>query len=154
MTVKASAAGYDDATQTLTLSADRPGFALEMNPSAATVDERYDDTVTATSPICDGLDSTTRLPCRKYLIALHAEGRVESVLNWDDRLEVSSALALEVVRETPTGPQQIGVSRVTEGNPNREEVIATLPPGLYSVRVLYQRDLGPQAFVLTVRHPK
>jgi hypothetical protein len=29
-----------------------------------------------------------------------------------------------------------------------------LPPGIYSVRVLYQRPLGPQAFILTMSHPR
>jgi hypothetical protein len=41
---------------------------------------------------------------------------------------------------------------VTQGNPNREQVTAAVPAGIYIVRVLYQRPLGPQAFILTMNH--
>ena len=70
-------------------------------------------------------------------------------------IAVSSALALELVREPGTNQDdRIALNYVTQGNPNREQVIAAVPAGIYIVRVLYQRPLGPQAFNLTMNHPR
>ena len=89
------------------------------------------------------------------MIALHSRGSVDVVLTWDDGANFQSALAIVLIREPGTGPSdRIGESRVTQGNPNREEIIATLPAGLYTVRVLYQRQTGRQeSFTLIVRRP-
>jgi hypothetical protein len=155
LTVRTSAAGYDDTLQTLTLTDDRPGFGLQLNPTAASVFEQFNETVSAQDPVCASYEVATRLPCKSYVIALHSAGTVDAVLNWDDDMAVSSALALELVREPGTNQgDSIALSHVTQGNPNREQVIATVPPGIYTVRVLYQRPLGPQAFILTMNHPR
>jgi hypothetical protein len=155
LTLRTSAAGYDDTLQTLTLTVDRQGFGFQLNPTSASVFEQFNETVSDRDPVCASYEVTTRLPCKSYVIALHAAGTVDAVLNWDDSVAVSSALALELVREPGTNQgDQIELSHVTQGNPNREQVIAVLPAGIYSVRVLYQRPLGPQAFILTMNHPR
>jgi hypothetical protein len=155
LTVRTSAAGYDDTLQTLTLTDDRPGFGFQLNPTAASVFEQFNETVSDQDPVCASYEVTSQLPCKLYVIALHSAGTVDAVLNWDDDIAVSSALALELVREPGTNQgDRIAFTHVTQGNPNREQVIATLPPGIYSVRVLYQRRLGPQAFILTMNHPR
>jgi len=155
LTVRTSAAGYDDKLQTLTLTDDRSGFGFQLNPTAASVFEQFDDVVSDQDPVCASYEVATRLPCKSYVIALHSAGTVDAVLNWDDSIAVSSALALELVREPGTNQDdRIALNYVTQGNPNREQVIAAVPAGIYIVRVLYQRPLGPQAFILTMNHPR
>jgi hypothetical protein len=155
LTVRSSAHGYDDTFHTLTLSADRSGFGFVLSPTNAVVSARHADVVSDQDTVCPSFEISTRLPCKKYSIALHSAGTVDAVLNWDDSLSLASALALELVREPGTNPgDRIALNFVTQGNPNREQVIAMLPPGLYSVRVLYQRPLGPQAFILTMTYPR
>jgi hypothetical protein len=155
ITLRSSANGYDDTFLTLTITGDRSGFGFQLNPTNVMVSARHADVVSDQDAVCQNFEVSTRLPCKTYLIALHSAGVVTAVLNWDDAIEVSSALALELVREPGTNQgDRIELNHVTQGNPNREEVIATLAPGLYSVRVLYQRPLGPQAFILTMSHPR
>ena len=155
LTVRTSAAGYDDTLHTLTLTDDRSGFGFQLNPTAASVFEQFSETVSDLDPVCASYEVTTRLPCKSYVIALHSAGTVDAVLNWDDAIAMSSALALELVRDPGTNQgDRIALNYVTQGNPNREQVIASVPPGIYTVRVLYQRPLGPQAFILTMNHPR
>ena len=155
LTLRTSADGYDDTLHTLTLTDDRSGFGFQLNPTATSVFEQFNDVASAQDPVCASYDVATRLPCKSYVIALHSAGTIDAVLNWDDSIEVSSALALELVREPGTNQgDRIALHYVTQGNPNREQVIATVPPGLYTVRVLYQRPLGPQSFILTMTHPR
>jgi len=155
LSVRSSAAGYDDTVHTLTLTADQSGFGFQLNPTAAMVDVQHEGLITGQDVVCASFENSTRLPCKTYLVALHSAGTVTAVLNWDDSINLASALALELVREPGSNQgDQIELNFVTQGNPNREEVSATLPPGLYSVRVLYQRSVGPQAFILTMTHPR
>jgi hypothetical protein len=155
LTVRTSAAGYDDTLQTLTLTNDRSGFGFQLNPTAASVFEQFNAVVSDQDPVCANYEVTTRLPCKSYVIALHSAGTVDAVLNWDDDIDMSSALALELVREPGTNQgDRIALNHVTQGNPNREQVIAAIPAGIYTVRVLYQRPLGPQPFILTMNHPR
>lgn len=149
--VTATVSFTDDVAVSGTLNATRSIGALPSD----VVSVRYDDVSREQDPVCQNFEPATRLPCKIYLVTLHEAGELNAVLNWDDRIEYASALALELVREPGTGAgDQIALNYVTQGNPNREEVIAILQPGLYSVRVLYQRDLGPQPFVLTMTHPR
>ena len=155
LTARSSAAGYDDTLLTLTLTDDRLSFGFQLNPTAAPVFEQFNDVVSGQDATCASYEVSTRLPCKSYVIALHSAGTVDAVLNWDDSINVASALALELVREPGTNQgDRIALNHVTQGNPNREQVIAVVPPGIYTVRVLYQRPLGPQTFILTMTHPR
>jgi hypothetical protein len=155
LTVRSRAAGYDDTLLTLTLTADQFGFGFQLNPTAALVFEQFNDVVSDQDPVCASYEVSTRLPCKSFIIAVHSAGTVDAVLNWADDINLASALALELVREPGTNQgDRIALDHVTQGNPNREQIIAEVEPGIYSVRVIYQRPLGPQAFILTMNRPR
>jgi len=154
MTLRASAANYDDATQTITMTTDRTDIAFQMAPVVQTRNDTFSDTVAPDSPVCQSFNADGRLPCKEYVLSIHGSEVVEAVLRWDDPNPQSWTLALDLEREPGTGQtDRVAISHFSSGN--QEQVSVILPAGaVYTLRVLYQGTLGPQnpqPYTLNVR---
>lgn len=153
-TVRATAGGYQESSQGVTLTANRSAnFGLRPNPQ--TLDNQLEDDVNGGSTVCPDFFTTSRQPCKAYPIPAHNGGRLTAVLTWTGGSSFfpTNDLDLALLKDPRANPEdRVVISR--SATSYQEEISADLTAGvMYYVHVLYNSGSTSQHFTLRITRP-
>lgn len=140
--VRASAAGYEDSTRSVTITGDA-ALTFTLNPTPKMMTTTRNDNLSGGDTTCS--DGTFTKPCRTVALPIHNPGTLSASLDWDVS---SSDLDLTLWR----GSTLIAESKLANGR--HEAVSSSIPSGAsYELRVTYYGGSVITPFRLTVTHP-
>ena len=143
-TVRASAAGYQDATRPVTISADT-ALTLALNPTPAILTTTRSENVSGgDTPCSDGTGDADK-GCKILTLDIHNPGTLEATLEWTNP---TTDLDLTLWR---------GTTRLADSRNEftlKEVVSSSIVTGAtYELRVTYYAGSVITPFKLTVTHP-
>jgi hypothetical protein len=141
-TVRASAAGYEDATRPVTISADT-SLIIPLNPTPAILTVTHTGTVSGGDTRCS--DGEGELGCQILTLDIHNPGTLEATLEWETP---STDLDLTLWRGTTLLANSRGEFVL------KETVSSSIVTGAtYELHVTYYTGSVITPYKLTVKHP-
>lgn len=140
--LRASAAGYQDGTTTVTLDRDVNSITIRVNPSPRQIDETLTGSVSGGDAVCAG-SSLAGAPCKRHSFDVHNGGTISARVGWAGSADVD----LELWRGTTLIASSTSVR-------SSEEVSTNQSGGSnYQIRVVYYSGAAIANYTLVVSRP-